>query len=281
MEENFFFAEKDDLVTPKVGVWAKRKYKLVYEYNELFSSGMKNNWDNRIYIDLYSGSGKSQIDKTGQVLYSSALLALKVPDKFEKYIFCDKDPKKIHSLELRIKKEFPEITPEYIVGDCNEKVEEIIALIPKPSKSNKVLSFCFIDPFALVVKFETIKKLSSLFMDFLVLLAFGMDGKRNIKHYIKVNNKRIDEFLGVSDWRERWASAESKGTNLVKFLADEFTSQMVKLNFKKDAVNNFIPFHSEERNLPLYYLAFYSRHSRGYDFWKKVKSRNEDLNLFE
>jgi three-Cys-motif partner protein len=281
MDENFFFADKDNLVTPPVGSWAKRKYKVVYEYNELFSSGMKNNWENRIYIDLYSGSGKSKIEKTGQILYSSALLALKVPDKYDKYIFCDKESVNIDSLKTRISKEFPKINAEFIVGDCNEKIEEIVSFIPKPSKSNKVLSFCFIDPFALIVKFETIKRLSSLFTDFLVLLAFGMDGKRNIKYYIKENNRRIDEFLGMSDWRERWITAELKGTNLVKFLADEFTNQMVKLGYKKDAINNFIPFHSDERNLPLYYLAFYSRHPRGYDFWKKVTSRNEDLNLFE
>ena len=214
MDEKFFSADKDNFVTPTVGTWAKRKYKLVYEYNELFSSGMKNNWENRIYIDLYSGSGKSKIEKTGQVLYSSALLSLKVPDKYDKYIFCDKESANINSLKTRIEKEFPELKPEFIVGDCNEKVEEIASLIPKPSKSNKVLSFCFIDPFALIVKFETIKRLSSLFMDFLVLLAFGMDGKRNIKYYINENNKRIDDFLGLADWRERWTSAESNGTNL-------------------------------------------------------------------
>lgn len=229
---------------------------------------------------MYAGTGKSKVEKTGQILYSSALLALKVPDKYDQYIYCDKESKNIRALKERINIEYPDIKPTFIDGDCNKRVDEIMSLIPKPSKTNKVLTFCLIDPFALIIKFDTIKKLSTKFTDFLVLLAFGMDGKRNIKYYVKENNKRIDEFLGLTDWRDRWSSAESNGVNLVKFLADEFTNQMVKLNYKEEAINNFIPFHSEEKNLPLYYLAFYSRHPKGYDFWKKVKKRNEEPNLF-
>jgi three-Cys-motif partner protein len=281
MDETFFTSEDDGLVTPSVGSWAKKKYRIVYEYNELFSRGMKRFWDNRVYIDLYSGPGKVKIDKSGQVLYSSPFLALKVPDPYNYYIFCDKETDNIDTLKKRIAKEYPIYNCDYVTGDRNDNIEKIISFIPNPSQTNRVLSFCFIDPFALTVKFDTIKKLSERFVDFLVLLAFGMDGKRNIRHYIKDNNKRIDDFLGLSGWREQWKIAEKRGTNLVKFLADEFTTQMVKLNYRKEAIDNFISFHSEEKNLPLYYLAFYSRNHRGYDFWKKVKQRNEDLSLFE
>lgn len=281
MDDKFFLAEPDDLEIPNVGSWAKQKYKIVYEYNELFSVGMKKHWNQRVYIDLYSGSGKAKIEKTNQVLYSSPLLALKVPILYDQYVFCDKNPKNIISLEKRVKSEFPNVNADYVVGDCNENINKIINLLPIPSYDNKVLSFCFIDPFALIVKFNTIKKLSERFVDFLVLLAFGMDGKRNIKYYLKDNNYRIDEFLGSNEWRKRWSNAEKNGVNLVKFLADEFTNKMVSLNYKQDAINNFISIRSEEKNLPLYYLAFYSRNSRGYDFWRKVKKRNEEPGLFE
>jgi len=53
------------------------------------------------------------------------------------------------------------------------------------------------------------------------------------------------------------------------------------LNYKSEAINNFISIRSDEKNLPLYYLGFYSRSSRGYDFWKKVRKRNEHPDLFE
>ena len=281
MDENFFIAEEDGLELPIVGSWAKQKYRIVYEYNELFSVGMKKYWDQRVYIDLYSGAGKAKVEKSNRVLYSSPLLALKVPMRYDQYVFCDKNPNYIDALEKRVNLEFKDANVNFVHGDCNEKVEEILRLLPKPSSNNKVLAFCFVDPFALIVKFNTIKKLSERFVDFLVLLAFGMDGKRNIQLYLKDNNNRIDDFFGSNDWRKKWSKAENKGVNLVKFLADEFTDKMVSLNYKSEAINNFISIRSDEKNLPLYYLGFYSRSTRGYDFWKKVKKRNEHPDLFE
>lgn len=281
MDDSFFLSEDDGLITPTVGLWSKSKYRIVYEYNELFSRGMKKLWNQRIYIDLYAGAGKTKLEKTNQILYGSPLLALKVSDPYDGYIFCDKDDEFINALKLRVENEFKHQNVNYIVGDCNEKIDEIFSFIPQPSKENTTLTFCFVDPFSLKIKFNTIRKLSTMFVDFLVLLAFGMDGKRNIKHYIKDNNRRIDEFLGLDDWRERWNVAEQKGENLVKFLADEFTNQMVKLGYREEAINNFIPFRSYKKNLPLYYLAFYSRHPKGYDFWKKVKQRNSNPTFFD
>jgi len=281
MDENFFYAEEDGLELPIVGSWAKQKYRIVYEYNELFSSGMKKYWDKRVYIDLYSGAGKAKIEKSNQVLYSSPLLSLKVPVPYDQYVFCDKNIKFIDALEKRVNSEFKNSNVNFVIGDCNEKVDNIISFLPTPGYNNKILTFCFVDPFALIVKFNTIKKLSERFVDFLVLLAFGMDGKRNIQYYLKDNNTRIDDFLGSNEWRKKWSKAESEGVNLVKFLADEFTEKMVSLNYKSEAINNFISIRSDEKNLPLYYLGFYSRSSRGYDFWKKVRKRNEHPDLFE
>ncbi|OGU55353.1 MAG: hypothetical protein A2V66_04040 [Ignavibacteria bacterium RBG_13_36_8] len=270
-----------NLKTPVVGSWAKTKYNIVRDYTSLFSSGMKKLWGQRIYIDLYSGAGQSVIEKTNEVVDASPLIALQVNDSFNKYIFCDNDEDNIDSLKIRTES-FSKITDiQYVLGDCNEKIGEITSLIPEASKGNTVLTFCFVDPYSLCVEFETIKKLSAKFVDFLVLLAFGMDGKRNIQHYVKDNNKRIDNFLGLTDWRERWNKAQDDRVNLVKFLADEFTNQMVRLGYLEEAVDNFIPIRSDEKNLPLYYLAFYSRNKRGYDFWKKVKSRNTEKGLFD
>lgn len=280
MDENFFNAEDDGLELPIVGSWAKQKYRIVYEYNELFSVGMKKYWDQRVYIDLYSGAGKAKIEKSNRVLYSSPLLSLKVHMPYDQYVFCEKNPKYIDALEKRVNLEFQDANVNFVCGDCNEKVDEILNLLPKPSYNNKVLAFCFVDPFALIVKYNTIKKLSERFVDFLVLLAFGMDGKRNIQLYLKDNNNRIDDFFGSNDWRKKWSEAENEGVNLVKFLADEFTDKMVSLNYKSEAINNFISIRSDEKNLPLYYLGFYSRSTREYDFWKKVKKRNEHPDLF-
>ena len=52
---------------PKVHHWAEDKYRLLAFYDELFSSGMKKKWDQRVYIDLYAGAGFSHIQGTRRV----------------------------------------------------------------------------------------------------------------------------------------------------------------------------------------------------------------------
>ena len=48
-------------------------------------------------------------------------------------------------------------------------------------------------------------------MDFLIVLAVGMDATRNEKVYARPDDKRVDGFLGIDDWRKRWQDARIKG----------------------------------------------------------------------
>ena len=222
MNEKILHTTDDGLLLAPIRSWAITKYKLVYEYDRLFSTGMKKSWETRVYIDLFSGPGKGIIEKQNKILNASPILSLLVPDKFDKYIFCDVDVKCIEALKIRVNAIHNIDNVSFIVGDSNSNnsLNQIISTLPKHSPKNRVLSFCFVDPFSLSIEFETIKKLSNYFMDFLVLLAFGMDSKRNINIYVDDNHDRIDKFLGLKDWRERWDKALKQHINLTKFLAD-------------------------------------------------------------
>ena len=279
--DDIIFSEEDGLILPEIGSWALVKHHVIYDYMSLFSSGMKKMWDNRIYIDLYSAGGKAKIRNTEKVVNTSALLSLKVPNPFDKYLFCEKDIKLAEALKERVRIENNNENTVIIEGDCNENVDAIISEIPIPSKSNKVLCFCFVDPFSLDIKFDTIKRLSERFTDFLVLLALHMDARRNVGLYIDENNNRLDNFLGDKTWRTKWESAQKRGINIVRFLADEFSQRMVSLGYREEAIDNFISIKSDAKNLPLYYLAFYSKHQTGYKFWKTVQQRNNEPGLFD
>ena len=91
----------DGLPIPEVGGWAETKYRLVSLYDSLFSTGMKRKWDQRVYIDLYSGSGYSRVRHSDKILLGSPLLALSVADPFDKYIFCEEDPLALTKTRLR------------------------------------------------------------------------------------------------------------------------------------------------------------------------------------
>lgn len=48
-------------------------------------------------------------------------------------------------------------------------------------------------------------------MDFLVLLALGMDAPRNWQLYIQPGNTKVERFLGDPTWRERRTTTERRG----------------------------------------------------------------------
>ncbi len=264
------YSSLDGLETPEVGAWAERKYDLVHYYNELFATGMKEKWDTRVYLDLFSGAGKVKVRKTNKVLLGSPLLALNITNRYDKYIFCEENKSLLNSLRTRVANHYSDVDASCVLGDCNERVDEIVKHIPEPSPSKRVLTFCFVDPFSLNIEFETIKKLSSRFVDFLILLAFS-DASRNAKLYIDENNDRIDKFLGMTTWRKKWDSEMKRDPSFVRFLAKKYVAQMITLGYLRDSAKLMIENRSDENDLPLYHLAFFSRHERGYQFWREVR----------
>lgn len=268
--EPIIAAGEDGLLTPEVGEWAERKYKLVGGYCEIFTTGMRNKWKSLIYIDLFAGAGYARIKKTNKIIMSSALIALSVNYKFNKYIFCEEDPVKMEALQLRVKRHFPEVNVEFVLGDSNVNVEKVVTLISKEPSGGGCLSFCFMDPFSLNLKFQTIEKLSIVGkIDFLILLALLMDANRNFIYYIEENSKKIDFFLGDTNWRVPFKANEIRPDEFIKFLADKYDVNMKRLGYVEPVDKHRVKI--EDKNIPLYYLAFYSKNLRGNDFFKKVE----------
>jgi three-Cys-motif partner protein len=268
--------EDDGLPCPEVGSWAEDKYRLMGMYASLFSTGMKNKWDERIYVDLYAGAGYSRVRETETVLAASPILALLVPDAFDKYIFCEKKGKLLAALKLRVAKTAPAAKVSFVHGDCNQRVDEICKEIPVGSLRRKVLTLCFVDPFNIGIKFETLRQISSRRVDFLVLLAVYMDANLNYSRYTTVESRKIDEFLGSSDWRSAWPKAQQEGDEFPKFLAQQFAQRMQTLGYLPQPLYNMKMVRSDEKNLRLYYLALFSRHELAYKFWQDVLSYSDD-----
>lgn len=274
--------EDDGLFCPEVGPWAETKYRLFALYAELFATGMKNKWDKRVYIDLYAGAGYSRIQGTATILKSSPLLALTVHEPFDTYIFCERDAETMDALKRRAARVAPRAQLEFVPGDCHAQIDAICSFIPKPSVGNTVLSLCFVDPFDFGIKFETIRRLASFYMDFLVLLAIGMDANRNYDHYVDGESTKIDEALGGTEWRDRWKKTGVRRGGFRPFLAQEFAACMESLHYLPVPLHQMKQVRSFEKNLPLYYLALFSRNELAYKFWKDVlKYSSDQPNFFE
>ena len=272
--------DDDGLVCPVVGRWAEEKYRFLSLYDEMFATGMKYKWDQRVYIDLYSAAGYSRIEGTTRILKGSPLLALTVSVPFDKYIFCEEKKDLRDALEARAQRIAPDANVVYIAGSCDVLVDDICAAIPKPSLSNRVLCLCVVDPCDFGMKFNTIRKLSRFFTDFVVLLAIGMDANRNYDLYVEGDSPKIDDALGNTDWRQRWEEKGKPRGEFRQFLAAEFSKSMESLGYLPLRLDQMKLVRSDEKNLPLYYLAMFTKHPTGSKFWQDVLKYATDQTSF-
>lgn len=272
--------KEDGLDKLESGAWTREKYVHLFHYMQLFSRGMKNLWEKRVYLDLYSGPGCCWLARTDKVYKGSPLLALSVQHPFDKYVFCEKNPSHLLALQKRISSLHTQAEIEYISGDCDDNVDFIISKLPMYSREMRVLTFCFVDPFDLSLHFRTIKKLAGARrIDFLVLLALAMDGNRNVKNYLNPKNEKIDMFLESPDWRQRWETVRLRDDSFQRFLANESEQKMLAIGYLRGKMNTK-EFKIPGKNVALYHLAFFSKNKRGYDFMEKgVRSSDPQESL--
>lgn len=262
--------ESDGLPTPEVGEWAYKKYLRVWMYDEMFATAMKNK-GTRVYLDLFAGAGHARLRDSGRIVPSSALLALQIKDPFDRYIFCERDPVLLDSLRERVERVAPAGEVHFIFGDVNDAVDEMLPLIPSGA-----FSFCFADPFGVDLHLETVRRLAQgRRMDILILLALQMDAIRNQVHYGKKEIRRLDNFLGTTEWREAWRTANRSGISFRSFLADQYARAMETLGYLPVTITDMYEMHTELRRLSIYYLAFFAKHRRALEFWSEVRRYTE------
>jgi len=277
MKRNFnpiIEVEDDGLIKHNARIWSEKKYKLLGGYCNIFTRAMRNSWEQLVYIDLYSGPGFAKIEESQRILKASPLISFSIPIPFDTYIFCDENSDYIEALKKRVEKEFPDKKVYYIPNDCNVSIEEIRSKIPEYSKQNKVLTFCFADPFELNLHFGTIKKLTeNKLIDILILQAYYMDANRNFNNYLNENNLKIASYLDDQNWREDFNKKNLNQNDFVLYLAEKYELNMKSIDYlppKRDRIQ--IPI----INVPLYYLEFYSKHEKGKDFYQKVQYYADD-----
>ena len=264
--------DDDGLYLPVVGAWAEEKYRLIAGYAQMFSSAMRNKWDVRVYLDLFAAAGRARIKDTDRIVATSASLAVGVRDPFDAYVFCEIDQRCIEALKQRVRRDTPAIRATFIAGDCNTRTEEILRAIPSPSRGRSVLSFCVVDPCKMRdLQFSTIQALAERFVDFFVLIPSYMDAHRNLEPYNRPGNSVVADLLGNPHWRDRWSTrhTEAGPRDFGAFVVDNFGLARRNLGFQYGGPDDTVPV--LDKHLLLYHLAFFSRHERGRDFWRRAK----------
>lgn len=184
------------------GKWSDTKLLALKGYLSAYMSILSKHSFRTAYIDAFAGGG-TQEEKEGMVRYrhGSPLIALGTEPAFDTFIFIDKDAEKLVRLRGEVEEEgYGNRDIRYLDGDANER---LLALCDKPWKSHRAVAF--LDPFALQVRWDTLKSIASTEAIDLWLLFPAMAVNRMLARSGKIDatwKQRLDETFGVDSWDE-------------------------------------------------------------------------------
>lgn len=201
------------------GPHTEAKLKAIEAYLDTFLQVVSKQKFETIYVDAFAGSGTMPIELGGELLEDiedaktvvegSALRALKLQRKFNKYIFIEKDAKKLAELkELVLSKVGNSRNVEFQCGDAND---EILKICPKLSQS-LVRSVVFLDPFGSQVGWSTLQALAATrHTDLWYLFPAGLSVNRQISgdgRFTPEQEGSLDRLFGPHDWKNRLIKKE-------------------------------------------------------------------------
>jgi three-Cys-motif partner protein len=251
-------AKSDGLPARPSGPWIRTKHKLLAYYADLFATGMKNRWANRIYLELFSGPGKCLIRDTAEEDLGSPLKVIE--HEFTKFIFTEMSVPAAEALAARLEP-FPNSDrTEIWCGDCAKAIHRI--QIPDGS-----LTFAFIDPTGIGhAPFSLIESLSQKTRcDILINIQHGMGIKMNVHQYAPDAREKsaLTRFLGHDHWKKL---PRHNPKEFFVGVLDLYKQQLDRLGFSFTGREVLI---SNQQGTGLYLLLFASGHRRGKEFWEK------------
>ncbi|MDA5627756.1 MULTISPECIES: three-Cys-motif partner protein TcmP [Agrobacterium] len=156
------------------GPWSEVKLDAVEYYLQCYTNALTPKNMDIWYIDAYAGSGDREAERQIggllegapletiiETLDGSARRALKIKPPFRHFIFIEKDPNRVKSLEA-VKDEYPGVDIQVLHGDANSQLLQMVSNMPWTRKARSMSrGVVFLDPFSMQVDWSTLQALAA------------------------------------------------------------------------------------------------------------------------
>jgi three-Cys-motif partner protein len=249
-----------------------KKYTILKKYLgacEKFS----NKYQNFAYIDTHGGTGEVFDVASGKTCPGSVLTAANIMPTFPCYVV-EIDPERYELLKQRVTG-YPHI--HLFHGDCNEKIDEILAKI----KAGEKFVFCFIDPDGIVYRrgnfvcsqltSETVDKIAK-FPRTEILLNLSIEGIMREAGYIYNNpndgaSQKMKECLTRLFGSNKWMQLDPGDYRGFLRL---YMNERLKSNYP---FKGAILIRDSQTKGPLYYLVYGSKYQLGGKIMRDIMAK--------
>jgi three-Cys-motif partner protein len=199
------------------------------DYLEAFTTALKNQPFDLIYIDAFAGSGgRTDVRPVLPLLDGdnaepqivtvpgSARLAVEVKPPLHRLVLIEKDPGRFASLE-QLRDEFPTRQIECSQGDANDVVQKLC----RTTQWQRVRGVIFLDPFGMEIDWSTLEAIAATqALDvwcFFPLMGLYRQAANDLSHFNVDPRKRerLNRVLGTDEWQRVWYDTPHGLTDLL------------------------------------------------------------------
>lgn len=256
----------DGLIADDVGFWASEKHNYLLRYIGISRKARAKflppkGHGGSTFIDLFCGTGRSQIRETGKWIDGSAVAAWKKSREdgapFTNILIADKDAEAVEACRKRL--EALGAPVQAYNAEASDVAREI-GQTPTPYG----LNLAFLDPYNIDLDFEIIRALARVRrMDMMIHLN-QMDMQRNLVSLSKeINETRLDRF--VPGWKEAIDRSAPRATleqRIYEYWRDQVRAQGKWPSAEQKLITG-------SANQPLYWLVLAASHDLAHEFWSE------------
>lgn len=212
----------------------RKKLEAVETYLHMFTTALKKQNFDLLYIDACAGSGasipkaalpnsqsptgqmplfsrKESLIDADQIILGSAIRALAVENPFTRYFFNDLKRSNVRALHDEVSKRFGHLQDRVSITQFD--ANEMLTRVCEQTDWRKSRAVVFLDPFGLQIKYDTLVSLAmTKAVDVWYLVpVFAMSRQvRGDGEVLTDGGRSVDEALGTTEWRDVVA-VEEKG----------------------------------------------------------------------
>lgn len=202
----------------------ERKLETVQKYLGAFTTALKKQSFELLYVDACAGSGASSAkrdERQGMLLdvdditEGSATRALQTAPPFDRYILNDQKWSNARSLGALVKEQFAHLEDRVSVLQLD--ANDVLVELCNRTNWRRTRAVVFLDPFGLQINFNTVKKLGETQAVDLWYLVPVLGMSRQVKgdgSILEPGGSLVDQLLGTSEWRQSVAIEKDSDTDL-------------------------------------------------------------------
>jgi three-Cys-motif partner protein len=263
------------------GNWTVEKLNILSDYLNFYVSALKNQRFGKVYIDAFAGSGRIETRDGTEQITGSIRLALQAKNKFDRYVFIEKNTEYAAELQHIINTEFVDLKPKIAIynADCNDKLIELCDNSKFWKENRAVL---FLDPYATEVKWTTLQAIAKTqAIDMWYLFPFSA-AQRMLpnERVVAAWKNKLNDLFGDIDWENRFYKRDPQLTlfgNNGKMIKDvnakelaAYICERLKSIFPYVADNPRFLYNAKMSPLFLFCFAVSNPNKKAYELAKKV-----------